>query len=191
LKEIEGIYATSKKPYFEVIVAVSIGIGEAGAAVTRQKRHVGSHTASNYGDALKGAITGGVKKCGALFGVGKQAFEGSLDDDASIPEEHGERQRAPNSTKSAPSGTASEKQLKKLYAMSRSDGMDIDMVKGYLISIKFIERDEKGKPHWDALSKKDVSDIFDKWDAFKAAFWKWEGNQIADENQDEGDELPE
>ncbi len=43
---------------------------------------VGSHTSRTYGDALKGAIINGFKKTAAFWGVGRQAYEGALDDDA-------------------------------------------------------------------------------------------------------------
>ena len=41
----------------------------------------GGHRAGNYADALKGASTNAFKKAAAFFGVGKQAFEGSIDED--------------------------------------------------------------------------------------------------------------
>ena len=41
----------------------------------------GSHRSKTYGDALKGAITNGFKKTAAFWGVGRQAYEGALDDD--------------------------------------------------------------------------------------------------------------
>lgn len=42
---------------------------------------VGGHVSGSYGDALKGAITNSLKKTMGLFGIGKAAYEGSLDDD--------------------------------------------------------------------------------------------------------------
>lgn len=41
----------------------------------------GSHQSSTEGDARKGAYTNAFKKAAAFFGVGKQAYEGTLDDD--------------------------------------------------------------------------------------------------------------
>ncbi len=41
----------------------------------------GGHIASSEADAKKGAFTNGLKKAAAFFGVGKQAYEGTLDDD--------------------------------------------------------------------------------------------------------------
>lgn len=47
---------------------------------------VGGHIAVSYADALKGAITNAFKKTAAFFGVGRQAYEGSVDDDAMYPD---------------------------------------------------------------------------------------------------------
>jgi hypothetical protein len=41
----------------------------------------GGHTAMSQADAIKGAFTNGFKKTAAFFGVGRQAYEGTLDDD--------------------------------------------------------------------------------------------------------------
>ncbi|HEY0839818.1 MAG TPA: Rad52/Rad22 family DNA repair protein [Vulgatibacter sp.] len=41
----------------------------------------GGHTATSEADARKGAYTNAFKKAAAFFGVGRQAYEGTLDDD--------------------------------------------------------------------------------------------------------------
>ena len=41
----------------------------------------GGHVASSEADARKGCFTNAFKKAAAFFGVGKQAYEGSIDDD--------------------------------------------------------------------------------------------------------------
>ena len=46
-----------------------------------QHTEYGGHRAGNYADALKGASTNAFKKTSAFSGVGRQAFEGSIDDD--------------------------------------------------------------------------------------------------------------
>jgi len=61
---------------------------------------VGGHISTTYGDALKGAITNGLKKTAALLGVGKGAYEGTLDDDALWPE--GEREGRKEAPKQSP-----------------------------------------------------------------------------------------
>lgn len=42
---------------------------------------VGGNRANNYADALKGAITNGFKKTVAFFGLGRRAYEGTIDED--------------------------------------------------------------------------------------------------------------
>jgi hypothetical protein len=46
----------------------------------------GGHTSLSEADARKGAYTNGLKKAAAMFGVGRQAYEGTLDDD-NVPAE--------------------------------------------------------------------------------------------------------
>lgn len=41
----------------------------------------GGHTSTNEADARKGAFTNALKKAAAMFGCGRQAYEGSIDDD--------------------------------------------------------------------------------------------------------------
>ena len=43
----------------------------------------GGHRSGNFTDALKGASTNAFKKASGFFGVGKRAFEGSIDEKAS------------------------------------------------------------------------------------------------------------
>ena len=55
----------------------------------------GGHTSTSEADARKGAFTNGLKKAAALFGCGRQAYEGTLDDDKSrAPEPRREPARA-------------------------------------------------------------------------------------------------
>lgn len=81
----------SGKPYIDITVEVTINIYLYGMdnVVTISRKCIGSHVSSVYGDALKGALTNGIKKTAALFGVGNQAYLGILDDDATYEEEIG------------------------------------------------------------------------------------------------------
>lgn len=54
--------------------------------VLAQRDCYGGHSSKSYYDALKGSFTNSFKKCGALFGPGRQAYEGSLDDDFVNPD---------------------------------------------------------------------------------------------------------
>jgi hypothetical protein len=55
----------------------------------------GGHISSNLADARKGAYTNAFKKTVAFFGVGRQAYEGTLDDD-NVP---AEGETAPTTTR--------------------------------------------------------------------------------------------
>ena len=46
----------------------------------------GGHTSMSEADARKGSYTNALKKCAAMFGCGRQAYEGSLDDD-NVPQD--------------------------------------------------------------------------------------------------------
>ena len=70
--------STSKgKPCWEITVKVGIWV------LRREdvRWHAGGHVSKTHFDALKGGVTNGFKKAAALWGVGRHAFEGALDDD--------------------------------------------------------------------------------------------------------------
>lgn len=46
----------------------------------------GGHKSTDLADAKKGAYTNAIKKVSALYGVGRQAYEGTLDTDYELPE---------------------------------------------------------------------------------------------------------
>ena len=75
LKEIEGTYRSGQKN-FELVAEV--GIWLIGKDI---RRCVGGHISATYTDALKGAITNAFKKTAAFWGVGRHAYEGTIDDD--------------------------------------------------------------------------------------------------------------
>lgn len=50
------------------------------------KSMVGGHISNNYVDALKGAITNSLKKTAAMFGIGKEAYEKTIDEDNLPPD---------------------------------------------------------------------------------------------------------
>lgn len=79
LKEIEGTYARSGGNYWEITVDISLWTLADGK--TAKRTCVGGHRSEMHPDALKGAITNGLKKTLALLGVGKKAYEGTLDED--------------------------------------------------------------------------------------------------------------
>ena len=77
IKEIEGKYNNGKS-FWELTTKVTIWMN---AETKAEFSCVGGHKSELYADALKGAITNGFKKTAAFFGVGKKAYEGTVDDD--------------------------------------------------------------------------------------------------------------
>lgn len=87
---VKEIKRTNGRPAFEVICDLTLELGEwvDGKFVTfAESLADGGHVASSEADARKGAFTNAFKKGAAFHGVGKQAYEGTLDDD-NVPEEH-------------------------------------------------------------------------------------------------------
>lgn len=78
LKEQKGQYSSGKE-FFDITASVTVWImdGEKKAEFT----NVGGHQSPLYNDALKGSITNGFKKTVSYFGIGKKAYEGTLDED--------------------------------------------------------------------------------------------------------------
>ena len=76
IHEREGQYKSGMS-YIEIVVRVYIWINNK----DNLRSCAGGHTGKDYGDALKGAITNGFKKTAAFWGVGRDAFAGTIDDD--------------------------------------------------------------------------------------------------------------
>ena len=63
-------------------LVLQLGSWEAGQFIPfAEAPGTGGHLAASEADAKKGAFTNGFKKAAAFFGVGRQAYEGTLDDD--------------------------------------------------------------------------------------------------------------
>jgi hypothetical protein len=78
--------ATTQKgrAVFEATCELQLQLGEwvDGRFVVFAEAHgTGGHTSPIEADARKGAFTNGLKKAAAMLGCGKQAYEGTLDDD--------------------------------------------------------------------------------------------------------------
>jgi len=87
---VKEIVRTNGRPAFEAICDITLELGEwvdGSFMVFAESLPDGGHLASSEADARKGAYTNGFKKAAAFFGVGRQAYEGSLDDD-NLPGEH-------------------------------------------------------------------------------------------------------
>ena len=83
IHEEKGAYK-SGAPFYDITVKVEIWVGVEG----KGRSCVGGHTSMTYADALKGAITNGFKKTAAFWGVGRDAYAGTIDDDNTpLPDE--------------------------------------------------------------------------------------------------------
>ena len=86
----------TQKGYAQVQVSVSTAITIRIGDREVTKVLSGGHTSNNYADALKGAITNSFKKTAALYGVGKAAYQVTIDDDnrPATTNEHGTKPSA-------------------------------------------------------------------------------------------------
>ena len=87
---VKEIVRSNGRPAFEAICDITLELGEwvdGSFMVFAESLADGGHVASSEADARKGSYTNGFKKAAGFFGVGRQAYEGSLDDD-NLPGEH-------------------------------------------------------------------------------------------------------
>ena len=81
---VKEVTTSRGRPAFEAICAIKIELGEwqDGKFVTfADAVGDGGHLSISEADARKGAFTNSLKKAAAFFGCGRQAYEGSIDDD--------------------------------------------------------------------------------------------------------------
>ncbi|MCC6334318.1 MAG: hypothetical protein IT380_10065 [Myxococcales bacterium] len=93
---VKEIKRTNGRPAFEAICDLTLELGQwvdGKFLVFAEALADGGHVASSEADARKGCFTNAFKKAAAFFGCGKQAYEGTLDDD-NLPTDE-EPQRAP------------------------------------------------------------------------------------------------
>lgn len=159
---VKEITRSNGRPAFEAICDITLELGEwlsGDFVVFAESLADGGHVASSEADARKGAYTNGFKKAAAFFGVGRQAYEGSLDDDNLPGDQIGDgvaistlpTQRFPTqSTSSAPSPLAqpfpqqvrpisapsrnrlTNKQLAAIQAIARKLGYDPQGLRGFV-----------------------------------------------------------
>ncbi len=101
---VKPIQRGNGKAAFEAICDLTLELGEwvNGTFITFAEAVAdGGHVSNSESDARKGAYTNAFKKAAAFHGVGKQAYEGTLDDD-NIPEDAPHTMPA---TRSAPVAT--------------------------------------------------------------------------------------
>ena len=78
---VKEISRSNGRPAFEAICDITLELGEwidGSFIVFAESLADGGHVASSEADARKGSYTNAFKKAAAFFGVGRQAYEGSL-----------------------------------------------------------------------------------------------------------------
>jgi len=84
LKETQGQFGNPPKPNNTIVVETTIEIGnwKDGEFIPICRFYgVGSQTGLDWGDTLKGAQSNSLKKALGFIGVGREAYEGTIDDD--------------------------------------------------------------------------------------------------------------
>jgi hypothetical protein len=136
---VKEVTRSNGRPAFEAIADITLELGswvDGNFIVFAESLADGGHVASAESDARKGAYTNAFKKAAAFFGVGRQAYEGSLDDD-NVPSDspvHPEHQPIPTAptrtvttvpvTPAPPRNRLSSKQLGAIQAIGRKLGLD-------------------------------------------------------------------
>ena len=127
------------RPAFEAICEIKLELGEwVGGEFLAFAETLGDggHTSTSEADARKGSYTNAFKKAAAFVGVGRQAYEGTLDDD-NVPFEgdaaRSTTPRAPATTATAAATPATSaparnritsKQLSALWSIAKNRGYD-------------------------------------------------------------------
>jgi hypothetical protein len=81
---VKEVLRANGRPAYEAICDITLELGEwvnGDFVVIAESLADGGHTAMSEADARKGAYTNAFKKAAAFFGCGRQAYEGSIDDD--------------------------------------------------------------------------------------------------------------
>lgn len=128
------------RPAFEATCEVKVTLGEwidGQFAPFAEAIGDGGHTSTSEADAIKGSFTNGFKKCVAFFGVGKQAYEGTLDDDNLPAAEVAHPAQPPSAQRSKaaapippspqgppPRNRLTAKQLSAIWAIARRRGFE-------------------------------------------------------------------
>jgi len=76
IHESTGTYKSGQL-YYDITADVAIWVNDR----NNPRSCVGGHKSADYADAVKGAITNGFKKTAAFWGVGADAYRGTIDDD--------------------------------------------------------------------------------------------------------------
>lgn len=87
IKLVKEYPVKSGQIYYEYAGRLTILFLDEGNNVVDRKECYGGHQSNTHADAMKGAFTNAFKKTVALFGVGADAYEGTIDEDYQPVEE--------------------------------------------------------------------------------------------------------
>jgi hypothetical protein len=121
---VQGATTQRGRPVYEATCELTLQLGEwvnGEFVMFAEAFGIGGHTAVNEADARKGAYTNGLKKAAAMLGCGRQAYEGTLDDD-NAPSASVQETRPPVNRHER--NRLTSKQLGALWTLARK--LDID-----------------------------------------------------------------
>jgi hypothetical protein len=171
---VKTITTSKGRAAFEAICDLTLELGSwenGDFVVFAESLSDGGHTSTSEADARKGAYTNALKKAAAMFGCGRQAYEGTLDDDNVPPESgqdgfdaHPQTTRPPaTSTSSAPQHVVRQdvapalpstprnrltsKQLAAIWAIGRKLGYEQSALRKHIkttfgVQPEFLTRDQ-------------------------------------------------
>lgn len=162
--EVREITTAKGRPMWEAHVEMTVELGsyrDGNFVAFADSLSDGSHVAASKGDSIKGAHTNAFKRCVAAFGIGKAAWEGTLDDD-NVPLEPREVTSPPRDTRvpvenhstTAPASEAvtpqpsarnrvTSRQIAAIHSLARKCGLEPSVVraeakKTYGATLEFI-----------------------------------------------------
>ena len=133
---------------YRAAVAVNLTLWVEAGGKRATRTCAGGHTSNNYGDALKGAITNALKKTAALFGAGRQAYEGTIDDDSKAPDSGKSLRAKPGAPAvAAPGPKITDAQLGLVNTLITKKGGDREKLKTFfkVASLKDLTKGQASK----------------------------------------------
>jgi hypothetical protein len=167
---VKEIVTSSGRKAYEAICDLVLEIGEwvdGKFVCVAEALADGGHTSTSEADSKKGSYSNALKKGAAMFGCGRQAYEGTLDDD-NVPADpvtsSGPVQAQPSPAQAAQRSAeptrnrVSSKQIGAVWAISRKAGVEqgslrAQVLKQYGVKLEFLSR-QQASDLIDALSRK-------------------------------------